>query len=120
MSNGSTHVLAGSLAGLTVALTDPKSNTPTDVLLATTVGAMSGKFPDMLEPATSPHHRQFFHSMVTFAAVGYGTKRIYDWQPEPQAQKLLRLLLLAAGVGYLSHLILDSMTPMSLPMIGRV
>jgi hypothetical protein len=37
--------------------------------------------PDILEPATSPNHRKFFHSVVFAAAVGAGIYRTYQWEP---------------------------------------
>jgi membrane-bound metal-dependent hydrolase YbcI (DUF457 family) len=67
--------------------------------------------PDLLEPADSPFHRKFFHSVVAAALVAYiisgkHTSRL-GW-PE-------RLLLWMIGLGYLSHIVADARTPRSIP-----
>jgi inner membrane protein len=84
-----------------------------------TAGYALGLLPDLLEPATSPNHRQFFHSILFGAAiVGVGHK-LYQWQPESDGDKILRWLGLAASAAYLVHLALDATTKKSLPLIGQ-
>ena len=123
MPNHSTHLIAGGLSGLIVAMFDKNDNHKTayDPFLATVVGATSGCLPDILEPALrNPHHRQFFHSVVVLVAAGYGLKKVYEWKPEDNLEALLRKVLLFAGVGYVSHLLLDATTARSLPIIGKI
>lgn len=88
------------------------------------VGAtLSGCFatlPDVLEPATTPNHRQALHSLVFAGLLGYGVYRVYQWQPETPGQELLRLIGLMAGAGYLLHLAADFCTKRSLPVIGKL
>lgn len=123
MPNHSTHLIAGGLSGLIVAMFDKNDNHKTahDPFLAAAVGAISGCLPDMLEPALrNPHHRQFFHSVVVLVAAGYGLKKVYEWKPEDNLEALLRKVLLFAGVGYVSHLLLDATTARSLPIIGKI
>jgi membrane-bound metal-dependent hydrolase YbcI (DUF457 family) len=123
MANGKTHSFAGGLTGLAVGLANPEiiKKDPKLLLAAPIVGTFFGKLPDILEPAfKNPHHRQFFHSLAFVGMVGYGTKKVYDWNPEDNLEKAIRLLLLCASAGYLSHLVLDAATPRSLPLVGRL
>ena len=123
MPNRNTHLIAGGLSGLIVAMFDKNDNYETvyDPFLAAAVGAVSGRLPDILEPALrNPHHRQFFHSFVVLGAAGSGLKKVYEWKPEDNLEALLRRVLLFAGVGYISHLLLDAATARSLPIIGKI
>jgi inner membrane protein len=83
-------------------------------------GYCLGTLPDLIEPATSPHHRQFFHSLLFAAAVGYGLYKAYNWEPETGEGKIVRGLCLIAGGAYLIHLALDATTKRSLLAIGRI
>ena len=122
MANGETHILAGCAAGFVVACMDQgqKSEITHHPAVAMSVGAFFGKLPDLLEPATNPHHRQFCHSVAVFTAVGCGFKKAYDWKPKDPFGIILRGLALTAAGGYLSHLLFDAVTPRSLPLIGKV
>lgn len=87
-------------------------------ILVALLGAWGGSLPDKLEPASiGPHHRKFFHSLVSLGAVGYGVYQAYKWEPQTEWEKLLRVVLIAVGLGYLSHLIADFTTPKGLPII---
>lgn len=123
MPNQTTHSVAGALSGLIVAMFDKNNDHETlyDPFLAAAVGAVSGRLPDILEPALrNPHHRQFFHSFVVLIAAGYGLKKVYEWKPEDNLEALARGVLLFAGAGYISHLLLDATTARSLPIIGKI
>jgi len=123
MPNQITHSVAGALSSLIVVMFDKNDNHETvhDPLLAAAVGAVSGRLPDILEPALrNPHHRQFFHSFVVLVAAGYGFKKVYEWKPEGNLEALVRGVLLFAGAGYISHLLLDATTARSLPIIGKI
>ena len=122
MANGVTHSIIGGLSGLAIALSDESDNSAPEhnPLLAIGVGVFFGKLPDILEPAlNNPHHRQFCHSVVFLMAVGYGMKKAYDWKPKDNVEALMRGAVLFAGAGYVSHLLLDAMTPRSLPIVGK-
>jgi hypothetical protein len=54
------------------------------------------------------------------STIGYGIKKVYDWKPEDSTEKFFRVALLCASAGYISHLLLDSSTPMGLPLVGKV
>ncbi|GAB6906280.1 Membrane-bound metal-dependent hydrolase [Desulfosarcina cetonica] len=123
MPNGLIHTVAGGLSGLAVAVLDKDENGDSyhNPLPAIGMGAVVGKLPDLLEPSLkNPHHRQFFHSLAVLVFVGYGTKKVYDWQPQDTLESIVRFLTLCAGAAYMSHLILDAMTFRSLPLIGKL
>ena len=120
MANGITHSVVGGLCGLGVALAEQDKQSPINLMLAIGVGVVFGKLPDILEPAIHPHHRQFCHSVAVFAVVAYGIKKAYEWKPQGSIGEFWRVLALCAGAGYISHLVLDGVTPRSLPLLGKV
>jgi inner membrane protein len=78
------------------------------------------KLPDLLEPATSPHHRQFFHS-IAFAALLVATLyKLHQWDAHEPADKLWKGLGMITIAGYLTHLGLDATTTKSLPLARQV
>ena len=83
-------------------------------------GYCLGTLPDLIEPATSPHHRQFFHGVLFAVLLRYGVYEAYKWEPETVPGKIVRGLCLIAGSAYLVHLALDATTKRSLPAIGRL
>mgnify|MGYP000976895494 CR=1 FL=1 len=107
-----------------------------------TVGAF---LPDIIEPATNPHHRSFFHS-ISFVGVAGPTAWSSAWRVrdeqihfaeecEAQANATLDMyeksslqwqaiwyrflagLLPGLVLGYASHLAADSLTPKGLPFV---
>ena len=120
MANGADHTAAGTLTGVAMACYAQHQEEPVNPLLAITASTVFSKLPDWIEPATNPHHRQFFHSISFLAMLGYGLKKTYEWRPEDEGWKLVRFLTLCAGAGYISHLARDSLTPRSLPLLGKV
>lgn len=120
--NGPTHRLA---AGVTVGFYLANEETKQGVTtLKPVFGGGAAAFctclPDILEPATSPNHRQFFHSLAFAALVGAGMYRLSQWETETDGEKLLKAAVLLVGSAYLIHLALDFTTPKSLPLIGRL
>lgn len=120
MADNFAHSEVGGLSGLSVVLAGQGEQTPINTLMAIGTGVAFAKLPDILEPATNPHHRQFFHSFVVLAAIGFGVKKAYNWKPQDRSGEFWRALALCAGIGYLSHLLLDGFTPRSLPLIGKI
>ncbi len=120
MANGATHSVAGGLCGLVVALMEQDKEKPINPLLAVGTGTIFAKLPDILEPATNPHHRQFCHSLVVLASVGISVKQAFDWKPEDSVGEFWRAIALCAGAAYISHLLLDGITPRSLPLVGKL
>lgn len=116
------HRLASSIALAAAAATF--TETPEERLPRATFGCIGGYcfagLPDLIEPATNPNHRQFFHSMVFVLILGYGLYRLAKWDPETPEAQVLRGVGLIAGGAYLVHLALDFTTKRSLPLVGRV
>lgn len=118
MPNRATHESAGALVGGLVGILDtgaPKwlANPATGAL----IGKTAGRIPDILEPAHSPNHRKFFHSWACAGLIAYGMKTTYEWQPEDDLDKVLKWALLVAVAACVSHLVLDSLTKRSLPIV---
>lgn len=86
-------------------------------LMATALAILAASLPDTLEPATNPHHRQFFHSGICAAALGYGMYHLYNWRPQEEWKQMAKFGLLAIGGAYLIHLAMDANTPRSLPLV---
>lgn len=119
MPNGPVHRAAAALAlGAVHTLSqDENSELGTDPLLSSVGGFGFGTLPDLIEPATSPAHRKFFHSFAALAAVGYAGYKLYEWRPDQKRDCLLRQLGLVVLASYGLHLLLDSQTPAGLPLI---
>lgn len=122
--NGTAHTVAGGIAGGTLALAVIdvlEDETPLALLAAIGGGIIGGKLPDKIEPAyRNPNHRQAFHSVAVLGGVGWSIKALTDWHPEAPFDRLLKYFLLGLAAGYASHLLMDSVTQKSIPMIGRI
>lgn len=116
------HAAGGAVAAALVNLalqTEAASTNPNyefdwmELLLCCAAGAGAACLPDLLEPADSPNHRSTCHSFAAAALVSWtiSGKHINELPPG------VRTLLVAGGVGYLSHLALDGMTPKCIPLI---
>lgn len=84
-----------------------------DLVINTGVGFALGSLPDWIEPATSPNHRKFFHSIAAGTGVWYGAfgKHTEEWDED------LKKWLQACAVAYLSHLAADSTTARSIALL---
>tara|TARA_Y100000782_G_C10107409_1_gene233054 strand:+ start:104 stop:466 length:363 start_codon:yes stop_codon:yes gene_type:complete len=120
MANGADHIATGLLTGVMMARYGQRGTESVNPALAISASTLFSKLPDWIEPASNPHHRQFFHSISFLMMLGYGLKKAYDWKPEDDVGQILRFITLCAGAGYISHLALDGLTPRSLPLIGKV
>ena len=113
------HAIIGALAalGLYGLYKYVKQEKPTiqGALGSLIVGGLVGIAPDILEPATSPSHRSFFHSITLLAVLAYGNHKVWESQNLSEDQKLIISMLSAA---YGSHLVSDSVTPKSIPFIA--
>ena len=144
-----THTLAGAAAGAGLAAYHARHEVSDHQLVeiagGVLGGAWGGRLPDLLEPATSPCHRDLAHSCLSLVAAGALT--LEEWRrscrgraedygrrlANPELTSEARLLYailevvwrLAAGVltglqaGYASHLVLDGCTPSGLPLLVR-
>lgn len=87
-------------------------------------GALTGSLlPDKIEPAFTPRHRGFFHSVVVLVVVvcaflAMQRKSKSDAAIEPdRSQVALNGFLLGLSAGYAGHLGLDVFDPSGLPLI---
>ncbi|MDR3483179.1 MAG: metal-dependent hydrolase [Burkholderiaceae bacterium] len=122
MSSSSTHRLTAALVAFVataVAANDARIRDLPHPVLAGGLASVLTNLPDWIEPATNPHHRQFFHSIIFAGGIAYGMKRAYQWIPQDDGERFMRHLLLIAGGAYLTHLALDATTRRSLPFIGK-
>lgn len=87
---------------------------------AAVVAALASGLPDVLEPANTPHHRQFCHSLVFAGVMTSGMKKLYDWVPATPDEEFVRDVLLSIGFGYTAHLCADATTAMGLPLVGKI
>jgi membrane-bound metal-dependent hydrolase YbcI (DUF457 family) len=142
------HITAGVIAGLGAGLATarqlPQEHQLVHVGFATLGGVIGSMLPDVIEPATSPNHRGSFHSLL--AAGGLTAATAADWSArchrraaecdaraaqcqvgshERSDQELKALcfralagLIIGLIAGYGSHLLLDSTTSRSLPLIS--
>lgn len=120
--NAKQHLMIGGLAGAGFCLLNHSLRTREDpdiefdwVELATYVGIgmACASLPDWLEPATSPNHRAFFHSLTAAGLVSFGAFGPHSEEMDPKAQVAIK----AVAVSYLTHLAADFTTPKCLPLI---
>jgi membrane-bound metal-dependent hydrolase YbcI (DUF457 family) len=115
------RVVAGTVIGTAIAYKESQAGQSTVLPIAGGgLGTLFGTLPDILEPADHPNHRQFFHSFVFAGALGYTGFKLYKWKPEEPWQEIVRMIGLIAIGAYLIHLAMDSTTPRSLPVVGRL
>ena len=118
MGTSKQHALLGATAGLAVyglyVLITKKDFEWSKTIFCTATGFVCGLLPDLIEPATSPSHRKFAHSVLVLCGMSIGKVAIIE-------SKLLspekKLYLSCAVASYGSHLLLDSSTPKGLPMM---
>jgi membrane-bound metal-dependent hydrolase YbcI (DUF457 family) len=117
MANRAEHEFWGAIAGGTVAtFNKDASKWVANPVTGAFIGQIAGRLPDILEPATSPNHRSFFHSWLFLGILGFGLFITYKWKPQSKWEKAFRLFILIIGGAYVSHLALDSLTKRSLPI----
>ena len=150
MSDGKTHtavgIIAGGAAGAISARNERIEHAVAEFVGAVIGGALGGKVLDVVEPATTPRHRDVAHSLTANALLAIGVR---EWVPQSvewlrgraneveqlaakQTNQLMRVALeigavlirVLAGVvvgvvaGHFSHAALDLTTPMGLPLLG--
>ena len=84
------------------------------LLVCVGAGAAVACLPDLLEPAVHPNHRALIHSVVVNASLGIAMRWIWDNADMCSTQ---RILWMSLGLAYLSHPVLDLMTPKGLPFL---
>ena len=114
MSDSDTHIIVGIIFTIAVGLFLASYSIitftlPLVLIVAGAIGSISGVSPDLLEPADSPRHRGFWHSWVVLGCLillNYALIHAYAFWCG-----------LFFTIGYMSHLSLDAITPMSLPLV---
>ena len=121
MPNALAHRSGAALlvGGTLLAIESQKKEFTHAPLTGSIAAAICTNIPDWLEPAIHPHHRQFFHSIVFAGLISLGMYKAYEWKPETDFGKFIRLCVLAGGAGILIHLVMDSFTARSLPLLGK-
>ncbi len=76
-------------------------------------GFLGSRLPDLLEPAKNHNHRSFFHSVLFLFSLIAGLALLF----RSKKGNILFSSLKSAGVGYTSHLAMDSTTPKGLPLL---
>jgi hypothetical protein len=119
MPNGTVHRAGAALTigGISAYLEQQKGKNTLTPWMHAILAACFGTLPDVFEPAFHPNHRQFFHSLTFAVLLGSGLYRLQRWEVDDEVWKFLKSLGLVAGGAYLVHLIMDSTTAKSLPII---
>jgi len=122
MPNAPAHFVIGSLAGGAISVglqlhravicRDSKFDIG-EVFICAGIAGAAAMVPDILEPAITPNHRGFFHSLTMAVLVAYfiSGKHTKNWSAK------MALLIGVAGFGFLSHLAADATTPKSIRLI---
>ena len=141
------HVAAGGAIGIAIGVATsrklPRGHQDTHMAFAGIGGVLGSVAPDVLEPATSPNHRAFFHSVA--ACVALSAARAADWASKCHRAaaecgsrasaatdeavrrwenikaflwRALAGFLIGLVAGYASHLALDATTSRSLPLFS--
>jgi len=112
------HAIVGAVTGASFYLIDrrlsEKPVDPEDLGASFMLGGLAGALPDILEPPLHRAHRRFFHSFATLAATAYSLSQVHSATDLDEKQKTLLKSSIAA---YMSHLLLDSRTPVGLPLV---
>ncbi|MCQ1536131.1 hypothetical protein FTO70_10655 [Methanosarcina sp. KYL-1] len=87
----------------------------TIALASSAVGAV---LPDVVERPKSSRHRKFFHSVLFLALVLLFLAYTYTRILTAGLGDEVTFGLFFAGVGYVTHLLLDALTPARLPVVG--
>lgn len=77
------------------------------------LGGLGGSIPDIIEPASNPNHRKFFHSAGFSTFLASFLKVITDDDEIAHDKKLAFIILI---LSYLSHILSDSTTPRGIPL----
>lgn len=115
MPNSGTHAAVGTATGIVTWIACRRRRGEAvrfwGLVVGAAAGLLGGLAADVIEPATSPNHRRFAHSMAVAVALSALLYLAVDrWDDD-------EVLVFACFVfAYLSHLLLDACTPKGLPI----
>lgn len=117
MANFSEHFGVGTTLGIlayaAIKLSKQEKLTLEGCLGTGLIGGVAASLPDLIEPASNPNHRAFFHSYGLGAFLLYAATHVWDSDLTVEQKGAYS----TAIAGFLSHLALDSTTPKGLPVL---
>jgi inner membrane protein len=121
LSGKKTHTTAGVLVSI-ILLSDLVSKglvlSPIILPVALASSMIGSVLPDIIEPPRNRRHRKFFHSLVFLALLLAFMHNTYALLLTGGLADEVAFGLFFAVAGYVSHLILDALTPSRLPAVG--
>lgn len=119
MANKAEHDLIGVLTGIgcTFLNQDDETKFVINPIIGIIIGLGASRLPDIWEPPINPYHRAFFHSWTFLGLLCVGMYKTWNLETNDLHEKILKWVLLIGGAAYASHLIRDSVTKKSLPLI---
>lgn len=95
-----TLLAACGLYGLAVAAfdQDDNGNSQHNPLTAIGIWAASSKYPRYIKLLSEPASLAAFYQLRLTTLVGFGTKKICDWEPQDQLESAIRSVVLCAGL----------------------
>lgn len=117
--NGHAHRVVGDAVGGGVYLVGCRlfGREPTlgGFVVAVGGGLIVSSLHDVFEPAIHPNHRAFIHSV---AANGCLAATLRRWWQSTQVPPEMNVVVTALGLAWLSHPLLDALSPKRLPLVG--
>lgn len=120
MSNGNTHALVGGLVGTSNYILQHKIQNEQfdlgEILAVSLSSVLFGLLADKIDPPTSPNHRSIGHSVSVNSILLPRLWQIVENNPNLtfKQKKFYQSMICS----YASHLVLDSTTPMGLPLLA--
>lgn len=116
--NGEAHRVVGGVVGGAAYLVCCKllgnEATLPGLAISVGVGVVGASLHDLLEPASHPNHRAFFHSIAFNGLIAVSLRKAW-LSPAISADQ--KTMLTIAGCACISHPCLDALTPKGLPLI---
>lgn len=130
MADSKTHKQVGLIVGSVIAFStniglqyDEQTDNPDskfswfESIISAFLGGIFGRFtgllPDLIEPATNPHHRKFFHSWLFLMILLFSG---YFLLKKHRRKRVLCSVIAGSLGSYSSHIIMDATTPMSVKL----
>jgi len=116
--SSTTHAMAGGATAVAVWIADRQKAESKirieDLISIALLGCLGGLLADLIEPAISPNHRGFAHSIVVVVGLIVMIAVFCRCNSAESGGRSVALKSFAAA--YLSHLFLDACTPKGIPL----